>query len=63
MFIEPMTALSAVEKNKNTFFNNAAPKVDGSSVFRDIFFNAIDEVRRTDQDLSLIHISEPTRPY
>ena len=21
MFIEPMTALSAVEKNKNTFFN------------------------------------------
>ncbi len=52
MFIEPMTALSAVEKNKNTFFNNATPKVDGSSVFRDIFFNAIDEVRRTDQDYS-----------
>ena len=22
MFIEPMTALSAVEKNKNTFFSN-----------------------------------------
>lgn len=50
MFIEPMTALSAVERNRNTFFNDTVPKVDGSSVFRDIFLNAVEEVRQTETD-------------
>lgn len=50
MFIEPMTALSAVEKGKNTFFSEDTPKVHGSNVFRDIFLSAINEVVETETD-------------
>lgn len=52
MFIRPMTPLSEVEWEKNKFFNDTAPKTDGINVFRDVFLNAVDEVRRTDMDYS-----------
>lgn len=50
MFIEPMTALSAVERSKNPFFRDDTPRTDGASVFRDIFMGAVDAVRETEVD-------------
>ena len=51
MFIEPMIGFSQVSEKKDGFFKQPLQQESGS-VFKDIFFSAVEDVRATETDLA-----------